>query len=106
MEITFKTQLLQDLYENKKVKDKEFKSNPALVKQYIKTIGRLKTVEKIEHLFQFHGLRYEKLKGNRIGHSSVRVNEQYRIIFLEIGNTEEPQNIEILDIQELSKHYE
>jgi proteic killer suppression protein len=38
MEITFQNQLLADLYEGKKVIDKRFKSNPALVKQYIKTV--------------------------------------------------------------------
>jgi hypothetical protein len=33
MEIVFKTSLLSDLYENKKVTEKEFRSNPKLVKQ-------------------------------------------------------------------------
>ena len=106
MRIRFKTQLLADFYEGKKVKDNEFKSNPALIKQYIKTIKTLNTVEKIEYLFQYHSLNYEKLKGDMAGFSSVRVNRQYRIIFEEIASDEPPHEVTILSIEELSKHYE
>lgn len=106
MEIIFKNQLLIDLYEGKKVKNKEFSSNPSLVKQYIKTIEKLKSVNKIEQLFQFNGLNYEKLKGNRKNQSSVRVNKQYRLIFEECKSDKEPYEIVLLEIEELSKHYE
>ena len=41
MEITFETQLLIDLYQGKKIKEKEFRSNPSLIKQYIKTVQAL-----------------------------------------------------------------
>lgn len=73
MEIFFNHQILADLYEGKKVVDKQFRSNPTLVKQYIKTINKLKAVQKVEQLFQFSGLNYEKLKGNMKGYSSVRI---------------------------------
>lgn len=106
MDITFKTQLLADLYEGKKVTDKAYKSNPALVKQYIKTINKLKSLTSIEQAFQFNTLRYEKLLGNLSGKSSVRVNMQFRIIFEEIVHTDEPFEIILLSIEELSKHYQ
>lgn len=106
MEVSFKSQLLADLYEGKKVKDKEFRSNPNLIKQYVKTVDRLKAVEKIEQLFQFAGLNYEKLKGDLKGSSSVRVNNQYRLIFQEILSDEEPFEVVLLEIEELSNHYQ
>ena len=59
MQITFKNKLLEDLYENRKVNDKRFKSNPTLVKQYIKTVNKLKAATKVEQLYQFSGLNYE-----------------------------------------------
>lgn len=34
-------------------------------------------------LCQYNSLRYEKLKGDKVGLSSVRVNDQYRIEFEE-----------------------
>ncbi len=106
MEITFKNQTLVDLYEGRRVKEKEFYSNPSLIKQYIKTVNRLESVTKIEQLSQYNGLNYEKLKGNRKGHSSVRVNDQYRLIFEEISDDEEPFEVVLIAIEELSKHYE
>lgn len=106
MEISFKTQLLADLYEGKKVQNKEFRSNPALIKQYVKTVQRLMAVNKIEQLYQYAGLNYEKLKGNLKGLSSVRVNNQYRLIFLEVREEEEPFEVVLLEIEELSNHYQ
>jgi len=106
MEISFNNQLLEDLYMGNKITDKQFRSNPALIKQYIKTVKKMESVVKVEQLFQFHGLNYEKLKGNLSGYSSVRINLQYRLIFEEIANTKEPFEIVLLKLEEISKHYE
>ena len=106
MDINFKTQLLADLYEGKKVKEKAFKSKPTVITQYIKTINKLKSLQNIEQAFQYNTLRYEKLSGNLKGKSSVSVNMQYRIIFEEVASNEEPHEIILLEIEELSKHYE
>ncbi|UKJ07935.1 type II toxin-antitoxin system RelE/ParE family toxin [Solitalea lacus] len=106
MEISFKKQVLADLYEGKKITDKAYKSNPTLIKQYIKTIDKLKSLQNIEQAFQFKTLRYEKLTGNLRGKSSVSVNMQYRIIFEEVTANEEPFEIILLEIEELSNHYQ
>jgi len=106
MDISFNDQLLIDLYEGNKVKDKQFRSNPTLVKQYIKTVNKLKSVQKVEQLFQFAGLNYEKLKGNMKGYSSVRINNQYRLIFEEVASDNEPIEIILFKLEEISKHYE
>jgi proteic killer suppression protein len=106
MEINFKSQLLIDLYEGRNVKEKEFNSNKELVKQYIKTVGKLKAAQKIEQLFQFAGLNYEKLKGSLKGKSSVRINKQFRLIFEEITDGASPPVVILLNLEEISKHYQ
>lgn len=106
MEIVFKKTYLSDLYEGKVKPYKEFKSNPQLVKQYIKTINKLKTVTRIEQLYQLKSLRYEKKEGNLNGVSAVWVNTQYRILFYEAASASETLIIDILEIEELSKHYQ
>ena len=55
-------------------------------------------------LLKYNALRYEQLKGDKTGLSSVRVNDQYRIEFEE--KTVENQTIAtICNITELSNHY-
>ena len=106
MDILFNNQLLEDLYEGNKVTDKNFRSNSTLIKQYIKTVNKLRGVQKVEQLFQFTGLHYEKLKGNLKGYSSVRINQQYRLIFEEVGTDNKPLEIVLFKLEEISKHYE
>ena len=105
MDISFNNRLLIDLYEGNKIKDKQFQSNPNLVKQFVKTVNKLKSVEKVEQLFQYAGLNYEKLKGNFKGYSSVRINNQYRLIFEEVAAKEEPFQIVLFHLEEISNHY-
>ena len=106
MEIEFNANYLKELYEDKKSSDKRFKSNPQLVEQYIKTVNKLKSVSKIEQLYQLSSLHYEKKIGNLKGKSAVYINKQYRLIFEEIPEVEPPFEIKILSLDEISKHYE
>ena len=105
MKIRFKKQYLIDLYEGKIKKYKKYRSNPQLVKQYVKTINKLKAVTKIEQLYQIKSLYYEKKIGDLDGVSAVWVNRQYRILFNEIATDFNTQLIDLLEIEELSKHY-
>lgn len=106
MEISFNHQELADLYEGEKVSNREFRSNPSLINQYIKTVNKLRAVEKVEQLYQFNGLQYEKLVGDMAGYSSVRINKQYRLIFEEVTSAIEPIKVVLFAIEEISKHYE
>ncbi len=106
MEIEFKENYLQELYEEGKTKDKRFKSNPQLIKQYIKTVNKLKSATKIEQLYQLSSLNYEKKQGDLKGKSAVYINQQFRLIFEEIIDASPPHEIKILEIEEISKHYE
>ncbi len=106
MRIDFTKTYLSDLYEGKVRKYKEYKSNPQLVKQYIKTINKLKSITKIEQLYQIKSLNYEKKVGDLEEISAVWVNKQYRILFREIATDPENLVIDLLEIEEFSKHYE
>lgn len=106
MEIEFESQELADLYEGKKVRNPQFRSNPTLIQQYVKTVGKLRAAGTIEELFQMNSLHYEKLKGNRAGTSSVRINQQYRLLFEEVLSDSDPPVVRLLRLQEISKHYE
>lgn len=105
MQITFDDPELADLYEGKETV-KSFRSNPQLVRQFVKAVNMLRSVETVEQLFQFHGLRYEKLRGGLRNLSSVRINKQYRLLFKEISRPDEPLKITMFAITEVSKHYE
>nr|WP_103192209.1 type II toxin-antitoxin system RelE/ParE family toxin [Formosa algae] len=106
IDIVFKHQYLQDLYEGKTKRYKAYKSNPQLVKQYVKTINKLRGLTRIEALYQLKSLNYEKKVGDLEGISAVWVNKQYRILFREVSSNPEHFEIDILEIEELSKHYE
>ena len=106
MEIVFVKSYLEDLYQGNTKNHKAFKSNPQLVKQYVKTITKLKSLTRIEQLYQIKSLRYEKKEGNLKGISAVWVNKQYRVLFKEISLDTESLCIDILEIEDLSKHYE
>lgn len=106
MKIRCKKQYLEDLYTSGKTKDKRFKSNPQLIKQYQKTVQRLIKATKIEDLYALKSLHYEKKTGDLKGKSAVYINNQYRLIFSEIPSEKSPYEIELLELEEISKHYE
>ena len=106
MEIIFKKPYLEDLYQGIVKPYKEYKSNPQLVKQYVHKINTLKSVTRIEQLYQIKSLHYEKKEGNLNGVSAIWVNEQYRILFNEVASASGDLIIDVLEIEDLSKHYE
>lgn len=105
MEIEFNNIVLADLYQGKAVKNKMFKSNPSLVKQFVKTIKLLIQAKKIEELLQFKSLHYEKLIHDRIGQSSVYINDQFRLIFIEKYDDSDPPKVVLLLIEEIVDYH-
>lgn len=104
MEIRFDKEYLQELYETGKTKDKKHRFQPDIIKRYQM---RIKTLEKAlctEDLYPIHSLRYEKLKGDKDGLESIRVNDQYRIEFKTDYAISETV-VTICNIMELSNHY-
>ena len=59
----------------------------------------------VKSLTKYNSLNYEKLKGDKKGLSSIRINEQYRLEFEEqVANDEVIATI--CNIVELSNHYQ
>ena len=104
MEVTFDKEYLSELYETGKTRDKKYRFQPQIAAKYKKTIIILKSVSCIEDLFPYKALHYEKLKGEKDGLESVRVNDQYRIEFKTTKVISETV-ITICNIIELSNHY-
>jgi len=104
MEIKYDKEYLRELYETGKPTDKKHRFQPEIAVKYKKTITILKSVSCVEDLFPYHALHYEKLRGDKEGLESVRVNDQYRI---ELKTTKVVSEtiVTICNIMELSNHY-
>lgn len=104
MDIIFDKEYLQIMYSTGKCADKKHRYQPNIVRKYIDIINLMKKSRNVLTLRQYNSLKYEKLKGDKLGLSSVRVNDQYRIEF-----EEKIKNDEIIaticNITELSNHY-
>jgi len=104
MIVTFEETYLKELYTEGKANDKKHRFQPQIVDKYIKVINLMKQQENVLGLTKYGSLHYEKLVGDKKGISSVRVNDQYRIEFIE--ETENGKQIAtICNITELSNHY-
>lgn len=103
MIVEFKTEKLVYLYETplEEIKGKhEFGKD--IIKQFKKKVEILISITNITQLRQFRSLNFEFLKGDRKGECSIRLNDQYRLVFEQKSKHE----IEILLVNEISKHYE
>ncbi len=103
MIVEFKTDYLAYLYQTplSEIRGKsEF--GREIITQYKKKIEILIGITNLSQLKQFRGLNFEYLKGNRKGECSIRLNDQYRLIF----EMKEEGKIEIILVNEISKHYE
>ena len=103
MRVQFKTEELAYLYATplEKIQGKQ-EFGKDIIKQFKKKIEILIGITNITQLRQFKSLNFEFLKGDRKGECSIRLNQQYRLIFEQKNNEE----IEILLVNEISKHYE
>ena len=104
MDIVFKKDYLRELYYNGRANDKKHRFQTHIIRKYIRVVDILDAVSKVEDLYRFQSLHYEKLKGDKLGLESVRINDQYRIEFY-IESHSIDQKITICNIVELSNHY-
>ncbi len=103
MEINFNEEYLRQLYTDG-VSDKKHRFQPQIIRKYIRVIDLMVELPDVLALMKYNSLNYEKLKGDKLGLSSVRVNDQYRIEFEEyIRNGETIARI--CNITDLSNHY-
>ena len=104
MIVTFEKTYLQELYIDGKANDKKHRFQPQIVSKYVKVINLMKQQENVSGLAKYGSLHYEKLHGDKEGLSSVRVNDQYRIEFME-GMEVGKQIATICNITDLSNLY-
>ncbi|MDR1937484.1 MAG: type II toxin-antitoxin system RelE/ParE family toxin [Tannerellaceae bacterium] len=105
MVVTFEEEYLEELYETEKSTDKKHRFQPHVITRYIRCIDALMGAPNTEALYTMKSLHYEKLKGDKKGISSVRVNDQYRVEFTETQVQETETIITICNILDLSNHY-
>jgi len=103
MIVVFDKDYLRELYETGN-SDKKHRFQPDIVKRYKDRINTLKNKDSIEALYNMKSLHYEVLKGDKVGISSIRVNDQYRIEFT-VSEEETETVVYICNILELSNHY-
>ena len=104
MEIKFEKKYLKELFCTGETTDKKCRFQPQIVTKYRKTVDILESVSCVEDLFRYNALNYEKLKGDKEGLESVRVNDQYRIEFRTTIVVSETV-VTICNIEEFSNHY-
>lgn len=104
MKVYFNEEYLQTLYTEGR-SDKRHRFQPEIIRKYIRTIDLMMEVPNVQNLIKYNSLNYEKLKGDKRGLSSVRINKQYRIEFEEFCKENEVI-ASICNITDLSNHYE
>jgi proteic killer suppression protein len=105
MKVEFEKKYLRELYEIGKTGDKKHRFQPPVVNGYLKCVKTLQKAVRMEDLFLIKSLNYEKLKGDKKGLSSVRINDQYRLEFREIPNENNHIEIEICSLIDITNHY-
>ena len=85
--------------------DKKHRFQPQIIRKYIRIVDLMKSEKNVLGLMKYHSLRYEKLVGDKLGLSSFRVNDQYRIEFEEFVKDGETI-ASICNITDLSNHYD
>ena len=105
MEVEFREKYLRELYETGKTTDKKHHYQPQIINGYLKCVKALDEAIRIEDLFNFKALHYEKLSGDKKGLSSLRINDQYRLEFLELANLDDKSKIEICALTNITSHY-
>lgn len=104
MEINFDKEYLRQLYEEGTTTDKKHRFQPHIIARYQLRVKILEQARDVEELYAIHSLHYEVLKGDKVGVSSIRVNDQYRIE-LTVKQISSETIVTICNILELSNHY-
>lgn len=99
MQITFGTSKLKKQYEKRTEAVKAYGEDVG--KRYVGRINIIKSMRTLDELMKAPSLRCHPLKGNRAGQWAVNLTGFVRLIFTLSGD-----NLEIVCIEEVSKHYD
>ena len=98
MEIEFRTKKLEKQYEKSKQAIREY--GEAVARRYVQRINAIKYANNFEEVRTLPGFECHPLKGDREGEWSITLIGRMRLIF-----TLQGENLEIVRIKEVSKHY-
>lgn len=103
MKVIYGKMYLKELHLTGRSNEKKYWFQPPVVKRYIKVVNIMMEARDIRDLSRISSLRYEKLKGDKKGLSSVSVSDKYRIEFEDIESDGEIY-ASICRLTELSNH--
>ena len=101
MEIVFQKDYLSDLYYTGKTSDKQHRFQPEVVRKYVRVVGILEAVSRMEDLFRFNSLNFEALDN---GYYSVRIDYHYRLVFQMEAKPGEVL-LSICKLEDITNHY-
>ena len=97
MVVRFANKTVLELFElETRLSIAKYKFAKHIVEKYKLRIGQLIDAPDLKTISQIRSLNYEKLKGDRKGQLSIRVNDQFRICFVELGGNE--ITVEIIEL--------
>ena len=78
MRVEYHDEVLRRLAEEQEYAPKGW--DPDVIKSYRKKVQLISAAQDERDLYAMRGLRMEKLKGDRLGQTSMRLNDQFRLI--------------------------
>ena len=96
MRFWFKNKKLKALYTEEKG---AHKYPPGVVDAFLDVMSIIAAAMDERDLYKLKGLRYEKLKGDRKGQHSIRLNDQFRLI-VEREKDHQGRYLLIIDIED------
>jgi proteic killer suppression protein len=99
VEVTFRTRKLERQYRESEKAIRAYGTQ--IGRKYISRINIIKQVKDIDELMSLPVLKCHPLKGDRVGQYAIILTGFYRLIFTLKGDA-----LEILHIEEVSKHYD
>jgi toxin HigB-1 len=77
----------------------ELRLPPEVINSCRDKLHKLRQAPDMRTVMNWRGLRYERLKGDRDGQESVRINDQWRIVF--VSDTKQiPTRITVLEVED------
>jgi proteic killer suppression protein len=99
LQIQYRTKKLEKQYTQHKLAVKAYGAEVA--RKYVQRINIIKQTKDYDELSILPGLKCHPLKGDREGQYAIYLTGFYRLIFTLVG-----ESLEIVQIEEVSKHYD
>jgi toxin HigB-1 len=95
MIVSFKDQGTHDIFEKRDTRAARKACPPTLWFAALRKLNSLNDAPHVSELVEPPGNRLKRLKGDRLGAYSIRINDQYRVCFR--WGPAGPENVEIVD---------